>query len=157
MSREELLAAVAQHDGRARPADDTQDEPLSRFEAYRRLALRRARGEMVLLPRQLTGNDRRMHVRETLREDTYRNRIAQHSEGAAAKFDKLAGSLYSFFRGTCLLFYRDMAGEDATMPTVFALGGRTPATSGSCPAPTTSLSSGSTTSTRRTTPRSPGI
>ncbi len=121
MSREELLAALTEPEGGARPADDTEDEPLSRFEAFRQLARRRARGEMVLLPRQLTGNDRRLHVRETLRED-HRNRIAQHSEGAAAKFDKLACSLYSFFRGTCLLFYRDMAGEDATMPTVFALG-----------------------------------
>jgi uncharacterized protein (DUF2252 family) len=56
-----------------------------------------------------------------LRED-HRNRIARRSEGAAAKVDKLAGSVFSFFRGTCLLFHRDMAGEDATMPTVFALG-----------------------------------
>ncbi len=121
MRREELLAALVEPASRARPADDTGDEPLSRFEAFRQLARRRARGEMVLLPRQLTGNDRRLHVRETLRED-HHDRIAQHSEGAAAKFDKLAGSLYSFFRGTCLLFYRDLAGEDAAMPTVFALG-----------------------------------
>lgn len=60
-------------------------------------------------------------MRETLRDD-HGNRIARHSEGAAAKFDKLAGSVFSSFRGTCLLFYRDMAGEDAPMPAVFALG-----------------------------------
>ncbi len=121
MSRDELLAALVEPGERATTPDDTEDGPLSRAEAFRQLARRRARGEMVLLPRQLTGNDRRLHVRETLRED-HHDRIAQHSEGAAAKFDKLAGSLYSFFRGTCLLFYRDLAGEDATMPTVFALG-----------------------------------
>jgi uncharacterized protein (DUF2252 family) len=132
MSREELLIALREPGGRARPADATEDEPLSRFEAFRQLARRRARGEMVLLPRQLTGNDRRLHVRETIRED-HRNRIAQHSEGAAAKFDKLAGSLYSFFRGTALLFYRDMAGEDATMPTVLALGDVHPANFGVMP------------------------
>ena len=132
MSREELLAALGEHGGRARPADATEDEPLSRFEVFRQLARRRARGEMVLLPRQLTGNDRRLHVRETLRED-HRNRIARHSEGAAAKFDKLAGSVFSFFRGTCLLFYRDMAGEDATMPAVFALGDVHPANFGVMP------------------------
>jgi uncharacterized protein (DUF2252 family) len=121
MNREELLVALTEDGGGAQPADNGEGEPLSRFEVFRHLARRRARGEMVLLPRQLTGNDRRLHVRETLRED-HRDRIARHSEGAAAKFDKLAGSLFSFFRGTCLLFYRDMAGEDATMPTVFALG-----------------------------------
>ena len=132
MSREELLVALAESEGRPRPADDIEDEALSRFEAFRQLARRRACGEMVLLPRQLTGNDRRMHVRETLGED-HRDRIARHSEGAAGKFDKLAGSLYSFFRGTCLLFYRDMAGEDAMMPTVFALGDGHPANFGIMP------------------------
>jgi uncharacterized protein (DUF2252 family) len=56
-----------------------------------------------------------------LRED-HQYRIHDRSEEAAAKFDKLAGSLFSFFRGTALLFYRDMAGEDAWMPTVLTLG-----------------------------------
>lgn len=76
---------------------------------------------MVLLPRMLAGHDRRRHVRQTIRED-HRERIMNGSAEAQAKFDKLSGSLYSFFRGTCLLFYRDMAGEDAWMPTVLALG-----------------------------------
>ncbi|MCO7221224.1 DUF2252 domain-containing protein [Klenkia sp. PcliD-1-E] len=34
----------------------------------------------------------------------------------------MAASPFAFFRGTCLLFYRDMAGEDAWMPTVLTLG-----------------------------------
>jgi uncharacterized protein (DUF2252 family) len=93
----------------------------SRFEAFRDLARDRARGTVVLTPRLLTGNDRRLHVRETLRED-HQSRITERCEDTAAKFDKLAGSLYSFFRGTCLLFYRDLAGDDATMPTVLVLG-----------------------------------
>ncbi|MBM6404425.1 DUF2252 domain-containing protein [Phycicoccus sp. CSK15P-2] len=93
----------------------------SRFEAFTALAEARAKGEMVPLPRVLTGHDRRVHVRQTLRED-HRSRISDRSEDARAKFDKLAGSLYSFFRGTGLLFYRDMAGEDAWMPTVLCLG-----------------------------------
>jgi len=75
---------------------------------------------MVPLPRQLTGQDRRVHVRQTLRED-HEQRIAHHSEDALT-VDKLAGSLYSFFRGTSLLFYRDMAGEDALMPRCCASG-----------------------------------
>lgn len=44
------------------------------------------------------------------------------ADDAHVKFEKLDGSLFSFFRGTCLLFYRDMAGEDAWMPTVLTLG-----------------------------------
>jgi uncharacterized protein (DUF2252 family) len=41
---------------------------------------------------------------------------------AQDKFDKLAGSVFQFFRGTCLLFYRDLPGEDARLPTVLAPG-----------------------------------
>jgi uncharacterized protein (DUF2252 family) len=104
-------------------ADGTEDGPAvaSRFAAFKALAQARARGEMVSLPRMLTGNDRRLHVRQTLRED-HQTRIATRHEDAQAKFDELADSLFSFFRGTCLLFYRDLAGEDAWMPTVLTLG-----------------------------------
>ncbi|MGY1827945.1 DUF2252 family protein [Blastococcus sp. SYSU DS0541] len=93
----------------------------SRVEAFRRLAEARAAGEMVLIPRMLTGNDRRVHVRETVRED-HETRIATGDLEARAKFDKLAGSVFHFFRGTNLLFYRDLVGEDARLPTVLALG-----------------------------------
>ena len=75
----------------------------------------------MFLPVQLAGEQRRRHVRQTIRED-HETRIAEHDNDAAAKFAKLHGSLFSFFRGTCLLFYRDMAGEDADMPTVLTLG-----------------------------------
>jgi uncharacterized protein (DUF2252 family) len=93
----------------------------SRVEAFRLLAEARARGEMVLIPRMLSGNDRRVHVRETVRED-HETRIATGDLEARAKFDKLAGSVFHFFRGTNLLFYRDLVGEDARLPTVLALG-----------------------------------
>jgi uncharacterized protein (DUF2252 family) len=103
--------------------DHTDDRPpvATRFEAFRALAESRARGDVVMLPRMLTGNDRRLHVRQTLRED-HQTRIDRRDGDVTAKFDKLAVSLYSFFRGTCLLFYRDLAGEDAWMPTVLAVG-----------------------------------
>lgn len=108
------------------PRDDEVDEApvrptASRFEAFQALAQARARGEVVMLPRQLRGNDRKLHVRQTIRED-HETRIASANDDAAEKFDKLAGSLFSFFRGNCLLFYRDLAGEDAWMPTVLTLG-----------------------------------
>ena len=94
---------------------------VSRVAAFEKIAEARARGEMVFLPRHLTGVERRIHVRQTIRED-HETRIANRSEDAEEKFAKLHGSLFSFFRGTCLLFYRDLAGEDAAMPTVLTLG-----------------------------------
>ncbi|WP_159234346.1 DUF2252 domain-containing protein [Mycolicibacterium vanbaalenii] len=106
--------------GRVSARDDRPGHA-SRMEAFRMLAQARAAGEMVALPRMLTGDDRRLHVRQTIRED-HRLRIARHNEEAFGKFDKLAGSRFSFFRGTALLFYRDMAGDDAWMPTVLAAG-----------------------------------
>jgi uncharacterized protein (DUF2252 family) len=93
----------------------------SRRVAFADLAQRRTAGEMVLLPRMLTGHDRRIHVRQTIRED-HETRIATRNEETQEKFEKLAGSVFSFFRGTALLFYRDMVGEDAWMPTVLAAG-----------------------------------
>ncbi len=85
-----------------------------------------------MLPRMLTGDDRRLHVRQTLRED-HRSRIASGDDDARLKFDKLVDSLFAFFRGTALLFYRDMAGEDSWMPTVLTLGDVHPANFGVMP------------------------
>ncbi|QEL10458.1 DUF2252 domain-containing protein [Kushneria phosphatilytica] len=116
MSKEELAAALEHHATKA-PAPVVA----TRYETFKRLAEAVAAGEFVLLPRALTGYERRKHVRQTLRED-HATRIAAGSEEAESKFDKLSDSLYSFFRGTALLFYRDMAGDDAWMPTVLALG-----------------------------------
>ena len=112
--------AGSRSDGDPRDAADRR-VPASRVEAFRVLAEARARGEIVMMPPTLTGNARRVHVRQTLRED-HRHRITDGTAGAGDKFDELAGSLFSFFRGTALLFYRDIAGEDAWMPTVLALG-----------------------------------
>lgn len=92
-----------------------------RVEAYRALAQRIAAGEALLPPVMLTGQARRRHIRETLRED-HAQRIVDRASGTEKKFDLLAGSLFDFFRGTALLFYRDMVGEDADMPSVLVLG-----------------------------------
>ncbi len=107
--------------GRVSATGDADRPAASRVQAFRALAAARGDGEMVALPRMLTGDDRRIHVRQTIRED-HTTRIARHHEEAFEKFDKLAGSRFSFFRGTALLFYRDMAGEDPWMPTVLAAG-----------------------------------
>lgn len=116
MSKAELAAAV-ERGGRKAP----QPRVATRVDALTRLAASVAAGEFVLQPRVLTGHDRRRHIRQTLRED-HETRIAEQSDDVKVKFDKLADSLYSFFRGTALLFYRDMAGDDAWMPTVLTLG-----------------------------------
>ncbi|MFC0267813.1 DUF2252 domain-containing protein [Kushneria aurantia] len=116
MSKEALSAALERD-----THDDASPVVASRFDTFRRLAEAVAAGEFILRPRVLTGHERRRHVRQCLRED-HETRIAESSEGAAIKFNELSDSMYSFFRGTALLFYRDMAGDDGWMPTVLALG-----------------------------------
>lgn len=103
------------------PGELPDGQPADRRDAFARLAARRAAGEVAFTPRVQTGFSRRRHVRQTLRED-HATRITGAPDAARAKFDKLAGSLYSFFRGTALLFYRDLAGDDPWMPSVLTLG-----------------------------------
>jgi uncharacterized protein (DUF2252 family) len=130
MTKQQLVRGLQKRDGRGPGREaaqaagrhpDGRREIRSRVEAFRRLAEARAAGEMVLIPRMLTGNDRWIHVRQTVRED-HETRIASHDVEAQAKFAKLARSVFHFFRGTNLLFYRDLVGEDARLPTVLALG-----------------------------------
>lgn len=92
-----------------------------RVDAFRELTGRIADGAVVTVPVLLDGQARREHVRETLREDHAR-RIEQRDAGASEKFKELSDSLFKFFRGTALLFYRDMVGQDSDMPSVMALG-----------------------------------
>ena len=103
------------------PATEASQQSDGRVEAFRELAQRIAAGEQLVLPVMLEGQARREHVRSTIRED-HAARIAQRSRGAKNKFDELAGDFFKFFRGTALLFYRDLVGQDRHMPTVMALG-----------------------------------
>ncbi|MGP1397563.1 MAG: DUF2252 domain-containing protein [Inquilinaceae bacterium] len=103
-----------------------------RVEEFRDLARRLAAREHAVLPIVLTGQARREHVRSTIRED-HAIRIEQRSHGARKKFDELADDLFKFFRGTALLFYRDMVGQDAHMPTVMSLGDVHPSNFGVMP------------------------
>lgn len=103
----------------AAPAISWRSE--GRREAFRALAGKVAAGEPLQSPVGLDAEARRAHVRSTIRED-HSARIEQRSAGARQKFDALADDFYKFFRGTALLFYRDMTGQDAGMPTVMALG-----------------------------------
>ncbi|MEZ4237838.1 MAG: DUF2252 family protein [Myxococcota bacterium] len=101
---------------------DTRITPVTdRREAFAAWADRIGCGEVTTPPAQLRGEARRIHVRRTLLED-HTFRIRHRPDGAALKFRKLAGSPFSFFRGTALLFYRDLAGLDGHLPTVLAVG-----------------------------------
>lgn len=93
-----------------------------RAEAFKALAQRQTDADGILTPPlQLTKEQRRLHVRQTLRED-HQFRLKNKPEGAQTKFDTLADDLFSFFRGTALLYYRDHAGTDGHLPEVFAVG-----------------------------------
>lgn len=126
-------SAAASPDDTARAASRAMERfAEDRREAFRHLARRRGRGEIVAPPWLLAREERRLHVRSTLRED-HHARIRQHPEAAEAKFAKLAESPFDFFRGTALLFYRDLAGADAAMPQVLAVGDVHPENFGAMP------------------------
>lgn len=105
--------------------DNDEAAPQKKFEGrrerFRQMNESIADGSELVPPVMLKGQARREHVRSTLRED-HATRIEQRKRGTNEKFDTLAGSVFKFFRGTALLFYRDMIGQDAHMPTVLALG-----------------------------------
>ncbi|NJO01390.1 MAG: DUF2252 family protein [Bacteroidia bacterium] len=84
-------------------------------------ATHKAQHEVVIPPILLPKEERRLYLRESLRED-HRFRIHNNPEGAQAKFNKLAKSVFKFFRGTALIFYRDYAGMDHHLPFVFTVG-----------------------------------
>ncbi len=105
---------------------------IDRCEAFRRFAKAQGSDEFVVPPLLLGKRDRRLHIRQTMRED-HRFRIRNRPEGAEAKFDKLAGSVFHFFRGTALLYYRDYAGTDAQLPQVFTMGDAHPENFGVMP------------------------
>jgi uncharacterized protein (DUF2252 family) len=98
-----------------------QQTDVDRCDAYKAYAEARANGQVMIPPLLLSKHERRLHVRRTLRED-HQRRIHNRPEGAQAKFDKLASSVFAFFRGTALLYYRDYAGSDAHLPLVFTIG-----------------------------------
>lgn len=100
----------------------TQIQPENdRRQAFAEVARRLAAGEVLQHPLHLDDHDRRLYVRQTLRED-HRFRIHNRPEGAQRKFDELARSPVKLFRGTALLFYRDMVGSDPDLPQVFCIG-----------------------------------
>ncbi len=97
--------------------EHTQD----RRKMFHEYAQARAEGDVVASPTMLNEEQRRLYVRQTMRED-HQFRISNRPEGAQAKFEKLARSPFDFFRGSALIFYRDYGGMDAHLPEVFTIG-----------------------------------
>ena len=100
---------------------DKTDQHSQRFSAFERLAMQNAKELGLMLPSMLKGQARREHVRACLLED-HAERIDDQAQGTGEKFAQLYDSRFSFFRGSALLFYRDMAGVDADLPKVLLLG-----------------------------------
>ncbi|MGK7396209.1 MAG: DUF2252 domain-containing protein [Candidatus Cyclobacteriaceae bacterium M3_2C_046] len=92
-----------------------------RKEQFRQYAVSRSKHQVLVPPILLPGEERRLHIRQTMMED-HEYRIFNNPAGAQGKFEKLANSPFSFFRGTALLFYRDYAGMDSHFPIVFTNG-----------------------------------
>ena len=88
------------------------------FETYSREV---ARGDVEVPPEMLTGRHRRLHVRDTVIED-HLLRMQLVPSAVSSKFEDIARSPFPFFRGTAMLYYRDLAGSDAHLPVVPTVG-----------------------------------
>jgi uncharacterized protein (DUF2252 family) len=83
-------------------------------------------------PASLHGAARASYVRRALL-DYHQGLIADNPTGAKDKFEKMTESPFAFFRGTADLFYRDLQGTDANLPTVIANGDVHPGNFGAIP------------------------
>lgn len=80
-----------------------------------------ARGDVEVPPEMLTGRHRRLHVRDTVIED-HLMRMMLVPSAVNSKFADIARRPFPFFRGTAMLYYRDIAGTDAHLPFVPTVG-----------------------------------
>lgn len=92
-----------------------------RREAFERFATATAAGEVTVPPQLLHGRERRLHIRDTVIED-HVMRMHLATGAVREKFRSLAADRFTFFRGTALLYYRDIAGTDAGLPIVPTVG-----------------------------------
>jgi len=113
MSKAVLAAALARHD-RASVRDERSGST-GNVEATARPDL--AAIPSAPAPRRLTGHDRRLHVRRTLREG-----LQEPADGTGPAFARLADSPLAFFRGTSRLSERDRTGDGTDMPVVAVSG-----------------------------------
>lgn len=79
------------------------------------------RGGVATPPYLLTGRRRRQYIRDTVLED-HRRRMHVVPEAVAGKLRDIAADPFSFFRGTALLYFRDIAGTDSHLKTIPCVG-----------------------------------
>ncbi|AGF72964.1 hypothetical protein A605_09810 [Corynebacterium halotolerans YIM 70093 = DSM 44683] len=116
----ELLESVAEL-GLPQPEVVRVPTHARRRQAFERFARATAAGEVTVPPQLLRGRQRRRHIRDTVTEDhVVRMHLAPWA--VREKFRELAADRFTFFRGTALLYYRDLAGSDAGLPVVPTVG-----------------------------------
>lgn len=86
-----------------------------RRHAFRQFAQDTARGEVTVPPTLLSPAQRKLHIRDTVIED-HLLRMRLVPSAVSDKLRALAQDPFTFFRGTALLYYRDIAGTDAHLP-----------------------------------------
>lgn len=120
MDTKNLLAHVAKF---GLPAPDHPDIPryVQHRDGFTELAQALANGAVPIPPRLLHGRDRRRHIRNTIIED-HVVRMQLVPDAVRSKLDDLASDPFLFFRGTALLFYRDLVGSDLHLPVVPVVG-----------------------------------
>jgi len=101
--------------------NDTVTNYSYKSEQFREYAERNARQEVYMPPYLLSDYERRTYIRKTIIED-HLHRISSNPAGTEKKFKKIYKSVFYFFRGTAMLYYRDYAGTDMEFPIVFTNG-----------------------------------
>ncbi|MGO1949102.1 MAG: DUF2252 family protein [Mycobacteriaceae bacterium] len=88
---------------------------------FARLAEAVGRGDIAVPPFLLHGQRRRSHIRNTVLED-HRARMHLVPDAVEGKLHDLAADPFIFFRGTALLYHRDLVGSDSHLQTVPSIG-----------------------------------
>lgn len=114
MDTKNLLAEVAKF-GLPTPDHPAVPRYATHREGFTQLAQALAGGSVLIPPQLLTGRDRRRHIRNTIIED-HVVRMQLVPDAVRTKLDDLASDPFLFFRGTALLFYRDLVGSDFHLP-----------------------------------------
>lgn len=120
MDTKNLLADVAKF-GLPAPEAPAVPRYVKHREGFARLSEALATGAVIVPPQLLADRDRRRHIRNTIIED---HLIRMHlvPEAVQGKLEDLARDPFLFFRGTALLFYRDLVGSDLHLPVIPVVG-----------------------------------
>ena len=120
MDTKNLLAEVAKF-GLPAPEAPAVPRYIKHRDGFAQLAEALANGSVIVPPQLLTDRDRRRHIRNTIIED-HVTRMHLVPEAVQGKLADLARDPFLFFRGTALLFHRDLVGSDLHLPGIPVVG-----------------------------------